>query len=312
MSDRRAAGLFVLLAAVWGTAFMAIKAGLADFPPVLFAAVRYDIAGALMLGYAATTSDYWVPRTRADWLTLAVEATLIIALYNAFLFVGEQDVTSAVAAILIGMSPILSTVFSRAFLPDERLTLIGTLGLLLGFVGVLLVARPDTANLLGDDTLAAAFVLLAAACVALGSVLVQRLDGGISSAGMVAWSNAIGALLLHAISFGLPGESVADVTLSVRGIAALVYLAVFASAIGYVVYFDLLARLGAIEINLVSYAAPIFAAVAGWLALEETLELYDAAGFVVIFAGFVLLKRHALAAELSPVVDRLSGLFTGR
>ncbi|WP_135302959.1 DMT family transporter [Haloarcula amylovorans] len=312
MSDRRSATLFVLLAALWGTSFMAIKAGLDAFPPVLFAAIRYDVAGALMLVYAAATSDYWLPRTRADWLTLLVEGTLIIALYNAFLFVGETGVTSGVAAILVGMSPILSTVFSRLFLPEERLSLLGTLGLTLGFVGVVLVARPDPSDLLGAEAIAPAFVLLAAASVALGSVFVQRLDGGISSEGMVAWSNAFGAVLLHAISFSLPGESLAQAEFSAVGVAALLYLAVFASAVGYVIYFDLLASLGAIEINLVSYAAPIFAAVAGWLALEETLAALDIAGFLVIFLGFVLLKRQALAAELSPVFARLGGLFSGR
>ncbi|MBX0323391.1 EamA family transporter [Halomicroarcula sp. F13] len=312
MSERRSAVLFVLLAAVWGTSFMAIKAGLEAFPPVLFAAIRYDLAAVLMVGYAAVTCDYWLPRTRADWLTLVVEGTLIIALYNAFLFVGETGVTSGVAAILVGMSPILSTVFSRLFLPDQRLTVVGTLGLLLGFVGVAMVARPDSSTPLASEALWPTLVLLAAASVALGSVLVQRLDGDISPEGMVAWSNVLGAVLLHAISFGLPSEALADAQFSLAGVAALVYLAVFASAIGYVVYFDLLARLGAIEINLVSYAAPIFAAVSGWLVLDETLELLDVAGFVVIFTGFVLLKRHALATELSPVLDRVEGLLPGR
>ncbi|GGN89498.1 MULTISPECIES: DMT family transporter [Haloarcula] len=312
MSERRSAVLFVLLAAVWGTSFMAIKAGLEAFPPVLFAALRYDLAAVLMVGYAAVTCDYWLPRTRADWLTLVVEGVLIIALYNAFLFVGETGVTSGVAAILVGMSPILSTVFSRLFLPDQRLTVVGTIGLLLGFVGVAMVARPTSSNPLGSEAVWPGLVLLAAASVALGSVLVQRLDGDISPEGMVAWSNVIGAALLHTISLGLPSESFADAQFSLAGVAALVYLAVFASAIGYVVYFDLLARLGAIEINLVSYAAPIFAAVSGWLALDETLELLDVAGFVVIFTGFVLLKRHALATELSPVLDRVEGLLPGR
>ncbi|WP_276271957.1 DMT family transporter [Haloarcula litorea] len=311
MADRRSALLFVLLAALWGTSFAAIKAGLDAFPPVLFAAIRYDLAGVLMVTYAAATSDYWVPRDRADWLTVAVETTLIIALYNAFLFVGEQGVSGGVAAILVGMSPVLSTVFSRVFLPDERLTVVGTVGLLLGFAGVGLVARPDLTSL-AESAAAPALVLLAAASVALGSVLVQRFDAGISSEGMVAWATALGAVLLHGISLALPGESLADVTVTLEGIVAVVYLAVFASAVGYVVYFDLLARLGAIEINLVSYAAPVFAAAAGWLVRDETLAPLDVAGFLVIFVGFALLKRRALAAELSPLVGRVEGLLSGR
>ena len=294
MGISRNAGLFVLLSFLWGTSFMAIKAGLEFFPPVLFAAFRYDIAGVLLLGYAAASTDYWRPRTRADWLTVLVGSTLIIALYNAFLFIGQQGVTSGVAAILIGMNPILATGFSRAFLPDERLAPAGLAGLLVGFVGVGIVARPTASGLLADNVVAQGFVLLAAVAVALGSVLVQRVDSGLPTVGMVAWSNALGAVVLHAISVGMPAESLQQAEFSTGGLLALVYLAVLASAVGYVIYFDLLDRLGAIEINLVSYTVPVFAALSGWLVLDETLTLRAVGGFLVIILGFGILKREAL------------------
>ena len=299
MSTYRNGTLFLLLSILWGTAFMAIKAGLAYIPPVLFAGFRYDIAGVIMLGYAAYATDNWRPQSRSDWATVAVGSVLIIALYNAFLFIGQQGVTSGVAAILVALNPILATGFSRVFLPDERLTTVGVIGLLLGIVGVALVARPNPSNLLTNDFVAAGFVLLAAVCVALGSVLVQRTESGISTEGMVAWSNALGAVILHLVSAGLPSESISSVTISPGSVIAVVYLAVFASAIGYFIYFDLLDRLGAIEINLVSYAAPIFAAISGWLVLSETLDLLSIIGFVVIFGGFLLLKRDAIRGELS-------------
>jgi len=301
VSKFRNGGLFLLLSMLWGTAFMVIKAGLEFVPPVLFAAFRYDIAGVVMLAYAAAVADYWKPKTRNDWITVLVGSTLIIGLYNAFLFVGQQGVTSAVAAILIGMNPILATGFSRAFLPSERLAPVGVLGLLFGFIGVGVVARPDPSTLLSGGVVAPGFVLLAAVCVALGSVLTQRLESGISTEGMVAWSNAIGAVLLHGISTSLPSESVTDVELTTGAILAVVYLAVFASAVGYFIYFDLLDRMGAIEINLVSYAAPVFAAISGWLVLNESLEIVSVIGFVMIFVGFGLLKREAISDELDSI-----------
>lgn len=299
MSTYRNGALFLLLSMLWGTAFMAIKAGLAYIPPVLFAGFRYDIAGVLMLGYAAYATEKWRPISRGDWASVAVGSVLIIALYNAFLFIGEQGVTSGVAAILVALNPILATGFSRLVLPDERLTSIGVVGLLVGIVGVGLVARPDPSNLLTNDVVATGFVLLAAVCVALGSVVVQRIERTISIEGMVAWSNALGAVILHLVSAGLPSESLRSVTISSGAVIAVLYLAVFASAIGYFIYFDLLDRLGAIEINLVSYAAPIFAAVTGWIVLGETLDLLSIIGFIVIFGGFLLLKRETIQEELS-------------
>ena len=299
MSTTRDAGLFLLLSLLWGTSFMTIKLGLSFLPPVLFAAMRYDVAGVLLLGYVATTPGEWRPQSQADWLTVFIGATLIIALYNALLFIGQQGVTSGVAAILIGMNPILATGFSRLLLPTERLGGIETLGLLLGFLGVGLVARPASTGWLVADLLAPGLVLLAAVCVALGSVLVQRVDSDLGTEGMVAWSTAIGALLLHAMSVGLPSESIADVTVTPAAVAAVIYLAVFASAVGYVVYFDLLDRLGAIEINLVSYTVPVFAALSGWLVLDESLDTAAVAGFAVIVAGFVLLKQATIRERIS-------------
>lgn len=307
MATRRSLVLFVVLAVAWGTAFVAIKAGLEVFPPVLFAAIRYDVAAAVMVGYAAWTSDYWLPRTRADWLTLVVEGVLLVGLYNAFLFVGQQGVTSGVAAILVGTVPLLSTVFSRLFLPGERLTPPGLAGVFVGLVGVALVARPARSLPGSGSVVPSAFILLSAVTVALGSVVVQRLDAGISSVGMVAWANVIGAALLHAISAGLPGESLSGAEFSTIGVAAVLYLAVVSSAVGYVVYFDLLARLGAVQINFVTYAVPVVATITGWLLLDERLGLLDALGFLVIFAGFLLLKRDAVRAELRPVEAWLRG-----
>ena len=73
MSARRNAVLFVALAAVWGSAFVAIKAGLAYIPPVLFAALRYDVAGVLMLAYAAVSVEQWRPRTAGQWHQVLIE-----------------------------------------------------------------------------------------------------------------------------------------------------------------------------------------------------------------------------------------------
>ncbi|WP_284014762.1 DMT family transporter [Halobaculum litoreum] len=304
MSRYRTLGLFLLLAAVWGSAFMAIKAGLAYFPPVLFAAVRYDVAGVVMLAYAVYATDTPVPRGRAAWAEVAIGAVLLIAAYHALLFVGEANelVTSAAAAVVVSLSPVLTTGFARAFLPNERLTALGVVGLLLGLVGVAVLSELDPANLLGGATVPKLLILGAAASFALGSVLTRRVDSDLPIETMEAWSMLLGAVIMHAVSVGL-GESVAAVELTAEALAALVYLSLAASALGFLVYFELLDRLGPIEINLVSYVAPVFAALSGWLFLREVPSPATGAGFLLIIAGFVLLKREAIRTELRGWVD---------
>ncbi|MCL9812632.1 DMT family transporter [Natranaeroarchaeum aerophilus] len=300
MSRYRTTLLFLTLAAIWGTAFMAINAGLAYFPPVLFAALRFDIAALVMLMYAASVVDDPIPRGRREWADVAIGATLIIAGYHAFLFIGESDpaVTSAIAAVIVGLSPVLTTVFARAFLPSERLTLVGVIGLLVGLLGVVVLAAPDPGNLIGSGTTAKFLVFLAAASFALGSVLTRALDSGMRIETMEAWSMLVGAALTHLIAVAL-GESLSAIVWTTEAVLALGYLAFVASGLGFLIYFDLLDRLGPIEINLVSYVAPVFAALSGWLVLNEGLTLTTIVGFLLICAGFAVVKRSAIRDELS-------------
>jgi drug/metabolite transporter (DMT)-like permease len=299
VSRYRDFGLFLTLAAVWGSAFMAIKAGLAYVPPVLFAAIRYDVAGVLMLGYAVWAVDDPVPRGRGEWALVAVGSTLLIAGYHVLLFLGESDpaVTSAAAAVIVSLSPVLTTAFARALLPTERLTAVGTVGLLCGLLGVAVLARPGPDALVTGGVVAKLLVFGAAAAFALGSVLTRRVDAELPVETMEAWSMLGGALLMHLVSAGL-GESVGDVTLSTTALLSLAYLALVSSALGFLIYFHLLDRLGAVEINLVSYVAPVFAALAGWLFLRERLAPATAGGFLLIVLGFLLVKRRAIRAEL--------------
>ena len=294
MSSYRDGGLFLLLSALWGSSFVAIKAGLEYVPPVLFASLRYDLAGVFLLVYAALATDRWLPRSRDDWVEILVGSVLVIGAYNTLLFTGEQGVTSGVAAILVATSPILTTGFSRLFLPGDRLTPLGLVGLGCGFLGVVLVAIPDTGGVTVDELVAPGLVFLAAVSVALGSVLIERTDGDIDTEGGVAWSFVFGAVGMHLTGIALPTETVGELSLTVEAVVALAYLALLASVVGYVIYFGLLDRLGAVDINLVSYVAPVVAALVGWLLLGEQLDPLTVLGFGVIATGFGLLKREAL------------------
>ena len=309
MTRYRNGVLFLALAAAWGAAFMAIKAGLGGpgtpgpffETPVLFAAARYDVAGVLMLGYAAVVLDDPFPRTRAQFAEATVGAVFLIAAYHAFLFVGELNSTSAAAATIVSLSPMLTTAVARGLLPSERLDAAGLVGLLLGLVGAVVIADPfGQADLLTSNVVGKLLVFAATLSFAFGSVLTRRIDSGLDIEAMEAWSMLGGALVLHAASLAL-GEPAGSVGVTPQALLALGYLSVVASALGFLVYFDLLERLGPVEINLVSYVAPVFAALTGFLFLGETIDATTAVGFLVIVVGFVLVKREAIRAEVQSV-----------
>lgn len=290
--------LFIILALAWGGAFTAIKAGLEFFPPVLFAAIRYDLAGILMLVFAFAVTDHWRPRSRDEWLLVAIGGTFMIGAYHAFLFIGQQGTTSAAAAIVVSLSPILTTGFARIILPDERLTVVGLLGLLIGFGGVVVMSEPDPNNLLDSRTVSIGLILIATAAFALGSVLTRHVEAELPIETLQAWSMLIGAVLMHGASVGI-GESVGSIDWTVEAVLSLAYLVIVASALGFLIYFDLLERLGPIEINLVSYAVPLAAAVTGVIFLGELPTVFTLGGFVLIATGFALIKRDAIRQSLA-------------
>ncbi|RZH67977.1 DMT family transporter [Natrinema altunense] len=301
MSRYRNLILFLILATLWGSAFVAISAGLSYIPPLLFAALRYDIAGLLMLGYAVYAVEHWLPRGRLEWTQVAVGAVLLIAAYHAFLFVGQQNTTAAAAAILVSLSPVLSTGFARLLMPSDALSPVGIVGVVIGLVGVGVIVQPDPANLLTTGSVAKGLVFCAAAAFALGSVLTRRLDASLPIETMEAWSMLGGALVMHLVSVAI-GEPIEPAAwTSPEAIGALAYLSVGASAVGFLIYFDLLERLGAVEINMVSYVAPVVTAVVGWLYLDEVVDTATLTGFALIAVGFLLVKRRAIRREVGTV-----------
>ncbi|TMT87316.1 EamA/RhaT family transporter [Haloterrigena sp. H1] len=284
--------LFVFLAVLWGLSFPAISIGLEHLPPLLFAAVRYDIAAVLLLAYAATQVDGWVPTRRNDLAAVTGGGIFLIG-GNGLLFLAQQTVPSGVAAIIQGLVPIITALWAVVLL-GERLSPLGAVGAAIGFFGVALVVQPDPNNLLAGDTLGRLLVVGQVCSIALGGVLIQRAGPTIERGALVGWSMGIGSVVLHAASLAageLPSPSLVVPT----AVGALVYLGVFATAIAFLIYFRILEKHGAFEAALVGYAVPIVATVAGVVFLEESISTVTVAGFGLVVVGFTLLKRRAIA-----------------
>ena len=295
MTRARNLGMFLVLSALWGLSFPAIRAGLETLPPLLFATARYLVGGALLLGFLVARGADWRPTTREDHLAVGVAGAFLVA-GNSLLFIGQQTVPSGIASILYALIPVLTTGFAAALLPAEDITVRRVTGVVLGLVGVGIIAQPDPSNLVDAELIGMAFVIAASVSVSLGSVLLRVRSPTIGTAPMTAWAMIVGGVLLFGGSL-VTGERLSDVTPSVGGLVAIVYLGVFASAVAYVFYFTLLDRFGPLEINLVSYVVPIFATLGGVVLFDESLTLSMVGAFLLIAGGFAVLKARVIARE---------------
>ncbi|WP_129115946.1 DMT family transporter [Halegenticoccus tardaugens] len=298
----RNAFLFIVLAGVWGGTYPAVKVGLEDFPPILYAAFRLDLAAVLLLLYAANSFTYWLPRSGRDWLAVFSGGVLTLAGYSVLLNIGQRTVPSAIAAVLAGLIPLLTIGFAKALLPEEDFGITELLGVILGFVGLVVITRPDPSNLLTTDTLGQLTLVLAAASFALGGVLTQWANAEMPFSPRTAWAMLVGAIFTHVASYVSANESIQHVQISTQGVLALIYLGVFVSAIGYLIYFDLLPRLGSVELNLVTYGTAMFGTIFSWFLFGDQITIATVSGFCLIMFGFVLLKREEFYEECTKVL----------
>ena len=300
MTSKRDILLFLALAIAWGTAFSAIEIGLESLPPILFAALRFDVAAVLFVAAVVALGLEWRPQTSGDWTAIAVAGVLLVGAHFAFLFVGQSYVSSAVAAIVTSLIPILTPPVALLVLPRYRVRAPAVVGLAVGLAGIVVIAVPGGSL---DGHLVGIGLLLASVLVfVVGSVLLERTARTLPIVSLQAWAMTVGAVILHGASTLHPAEGGLGGAVAPSALAALLYLGVVSTAGGFLAYFLLLERVGATEASLVNYAVPVVAAVVGWAALGETITLATIAGFALIVAGFALCKIDVLWRQVGPMI----------
>jgi len=215
-----------------------------------------------------------------------VGGAFIIGAHHAFLFAGQRYVTGGVAAVLLGLVPVVTPALTRLVSTDEEFTAATALGVALGFVGVVVIADPDPANIT-DSVLGVSLVLASALVFAVAAVVTHSRSPSMPFLATQAWMMAVGAVVLHAAVLVVPGQSFAAATWTPSALVALAYLSAVAGVGGFLLYFTLLDDLGPIEMSFIEYVIPVFATLAGWLVLGQEVTPATVGGFAFIVAGFV-------------------------
>ncbi|MCI4320310.1 MAG: DMT family transporter [Thermoplasmata archaeon] len=280
--------LLVLLGGAWGSAFVAIRAGIeAGASPFAFAAARYLLAAAAFFALALASREPR-PSRRSLGISAALGGFLIIGGYALFLYWGEGQVGAGFAAVLIAMAPIASAVLARQLLPGERFGTLGAVGIAVGFVGVVVMFLPELGHGPGGPLAGALAVLVAAFCAAVGTVVLRKVHPAPQGQWGIGVQFAASTAFLAVAAAVSPGERSLPLTTTVLG--ALAYLVVVSSIVGYLIYFALHHRVGPARANLVAYIGPIVGVGLGALLLGESVGGAELAGFALIVVGIAALQ----------------------
>lgn len=292
--------LLVALGFLWGSAYVAIREGiLAGATPFPFAGVRYAIV-AVLLALVAFVRREPLPDRRAGLVSALAGGVFIIGFYGMLLYWGEQFTSGGYASVLSGTAPILTVVLSYFLLPTERLSPAAVVGVGVGFVGMLVLVLPSLWSGVGGSWRGPVSITVAFGVFSLGTVLLRRWSPGGQGTWQLSYQFAVGAAILGVAVLLAPGPERLPLTLAVWGWLAV--LVVFASLLGYVVYFRLHHRVGPSRANLVTYLLPLVGVGLGSGLFGESITVWEVAGFLLIATGLslVLLSRDRRPAPAVP------------
>ncbi len=276
---------FLVVYSVWGSTYLAIRVGVRDLPPALFAGVRFVVAGLLILAFARLRGRP-IPTNPAHLWPLAVVGFLLLVTGNGFVVYAEQYIDSGLAALIVATVPFLM-VGTEALLPSgERIGRRALAGLLVGFAGLALLVSPKLAAGASQDTRGVVALLLACLSWTIGSLYSKR--RGVPVPALVATGIEMlagGAVL---VAIGLAAGDPARARWTSDAVLALAYLTVFGAALGFTAYIWLLDHVPPSRVSTYAYVNPVVALVLGWALLGEVLTPRILVSAGVILLGVVL------------------------
>ena len=286
---------WVTLCIVWSSTWLAIKIGLRDLPPISFVAIRFLIA-IIVLVAVSMGRTHLLPRTRKDYVVLAVTGILMFAVNYTLLFWAELHVSSGLAAVLQATIPIFGIMFAHWMLPDEPLRLPKLVGAIIALGGVTVIC----ARLLGFNGHLAFWggvaVVFGAASAAFANVLVKAQSMQLAPAMLAAWQMIFGTVPLLLLGFVVDGNP-ARFHWTVSSLFCLLYLAVIGSALTFLLLYWLLPRLTVAQLQSISLITPPGAVMLGWLLGDETFPPSSLLGTVLVLVGVWMIFRKASAGE---------------
>jgi len=280
--------LLFALSAMWGSAFLFIKIGVASVPPATLVAGRIAL-GAMILYTALRWRGLRLPPPGRAWLPFAIIALVGNAAPFYLISWGQQTIDSALAGILMAVMPLTTLLLSHYFVAGERMTVWRTTGFVIGFAGIVVLTGPDVLAGLHGHIIAELAVLAGAICYATNSVLSRRL---IASDFLVAST----AVMIVATVMTLPLALMLDrpwtIVPGAGSVAAIVWLGIGPTALATILYFKLIATAGPTFMSMVNYLTPVVALLAGVILLGEQPGHSAFAGLALILFGIAVSRRR--------------------
>jgi drug/metabolite transporter (DMT)-like permease len=294
---------FSIIYFVWGSTFLAIRVGVHVVPPLLFASMRFFVAGALLFAWMRLRGT--PSPSRREWLAASLLAVCIFVVDYGLLFWAEQRVPSGIAAVMLATIPVFMALSEILILRTQRLTLRLALALLVGIGGVsVLVSRSLSLGEAPIDPKGAIALVIAAISWSVASALTRKLPLPPSKAMSSGAQMLAGGIMLAmaAAAFGeFKGFQIQSVPYGVW--LALAYLIVAGSIIGFTAYVWLIHHQSPTKVGTYAYVNPVVAVIIGYFLGGETVGPRTVLGTLLVLVSVVVITTTRATKPSAPAIE---------
>jgi drug/metabolite transporter (DMT)-like permease len=280
---------WIAVCIIWGTTYLAIRIGVEHIPPMLFAGIRWIMAGSIFITLLKILGKAFP--AKKDLVHMGIMGIAMLGFGNGLVVVGEQYISSGLAALLITTVPF-------CVVGMETLSGIGTkinikiiLGLIVGLVGISLIFGSEWEDLLNTKYLLGVLSIFGAV-IAWSFGTVYSKYKRVNTHPLVSASIQMLIAGTFQLILGISLGELQNISFSSSGIFALFYLIIAGSIFGYGSYIYAIEHLPLSLVSTYAYINPVIAVFLGWLFLDEKLNLIIGIGAVVIILGVILVKQE--------------------
>jgi len=288
--DIRAIAAGIAFSIIWSSAFTSARIIVADAPPMLILALRYTISGGIAVGIALWLGQT-MRLTAAQWRATLVFGVAQNSLYLGLNFWAMQTVEAGLASIIASTLP-LWVGFSSWILFQDRLGRLGSLGLLAGTAGAMVIMGTRIGA--GGDLFGIALCVLGVLSLTAATLLVRSATSGgnlLMIVGLQMWAGGLPLAIVGGLT------ETWDVTWTLQLTAAFTYTLLMPGLVATVLWFWLVRRIGPVKAATFHFLNPFFGVAIAAILLDEALTAYDVLGVAVIMVGILLVQRARTQAK---------------
>ena len=278
--------LLVLLALIWASAFFNIKIATYSFGPVTIAFLRVFF-GAIPVLLLCYYKNIKIEAFSKDWHWFAMIGFINLVAPFFLIAYGVQSVQSNLAAILMSTTPLSSTVLGHFYTKNEKFNFIKTIGILIGFSGILYLFS-DNILINENNFFSAILILLGSTCYVIGGVLTLKISKKKNE-------NVTGSILVWAVLILIPIVSIVEqpwnVSPRLDSTISVIYLGLVSTGIAWLLRFRILVNNGLIFQSQVSYLIPIFGTILSYIFLKELITFKVLISLIAVSVGIYFVRK---------------------